>query len=132
MKSAKKHSLHRTKKLFIFSSGSCSFFYNSYWINYSFIDKDAKQVANLFSLFSNNIFTNRGIIQIDVTINNLILGQGIYNIGVALNQVREDGSRGEIYMYDSNIASIQVVGIPTGHAPIQFLGTWNETKIVNG
>jgi lipopolysaccharide transport system ATP-binding protein len=103
-----------------------------YWVNYSFIDKDAKQVANVFSFFSNKIFSNKGRIQIDVSINNLILGQGIYNIGVALNQVRKDGSRGEIYRYNSNIASIQIIGIPTGLAPVQFLGAWNESKIENG
>ncbi|WP_417890141.1 polysaccharide ABC transporter ATP-binding protein [Xanthomarina gelatinilytica] len=102
---------------------------NDYWINYSFIDKDTKQVANFFSLFSKSIFKTKGIVEIEGTIDNLILGQGTYTIGVSINEVRSDLSRGDIYLFDSNICSINITGIATGHAPIQFLGNWNFKNI---
>ncbi len=101
----------------------------SYWLNYAIIDKDAKQVANFFSLFSNAIFDDKGRVIIGGVIKNLILGQGVYTIGVAINEVKNDNSRGDIYYFDSNIASISVNGIPTGHAPVQFNGTWQSNTI---
>lgn len=97
---------------------------NNYWVNYSIIDKDAKQVANIFSLFSNSIFEKQGKVIIRSRIKNLLLGQGTYSIGLAITEVREDNSRGEIYLFDTNIETISIVGIPTGASPIQFLGTW--------
>ncbi|TNJ45867.1 ATP-binding cassette domain-containing protein [Tamlana fucoidanivorans] len=98
---------------------------SKYWVNYSFIDKDAKQVANFFSLFSKSIFEDKGQVSIKSKIENMILGQGIYTVGVSINEVRTDKSRGDIYCFDSNIASISITGISTGHAPIQFVGEWN-------
>ncbi|GAB1855746.1 hypothetical protein MHTCC0001_05800 [Flavobacteriaceae bacterium MHTCC 0001] len=100
----------------------------AYWVNYSIIDKDAKQVANFFSLFSNSVFNTKGNIIIKSKLPNLLLGQGMYNIGVAINEVKEDKSRGEVYYFNSNIASISITGIDTGHAPIQFIGDWSLIK----
>ena len=101
----------------------------SYWVNYSIIDKDTKQVANFFSLFSDVVFNQNGRVIISSVIKNLILGQGVYSIGVAINEVRNDNSRGDIYYFDSKIATISVTGIPTGHAPVQFNGTWISNRI---
>ncbi|TDY11767.1 ABC transporter ATP-binding protein [Meridianimaribacter flavus] len=100
-----------------------------YFVNFSFIDKDAKQVANFYSVISNNIFNEKGIVDITAKIDNLILGQGTYTIGVAINEIKTNGARGDIYYYDSNIKSINVVGVPTGHSPIQFYGDWDLNKI---
>lgn len=105
---------------------------SKYWVNYSFIDKDAKQVANFFSLFSKSIFKDKGQVSIKSKIENLILGQGAYTVGVSINEVRPDKSRGDIYYFDSNIASISVSGIQTGHAPIQFVGEWNLMEANEG
>lgn len=99
-----------------------------FWVNYSFIDKDTKQVANLFSMVSNEIFTEVGTLWIRVKIDQLILGLGSYTIGIALNEVREDNSRGEIYMFDSNIAAIQIEDVIEGLAPVQFVGDWQIIK----
>ncbi|WP_452227700.1 ABC transporter ATP-binding protein [Lacinutrix sp. MEBiC02404] len=96
-----------------------------YFVNYSFIDKETKQVANFFSVFSDSIFNKKGEVIIEGEIGNLILGQGTYNIGVAVNEIKEGNSRGEIYLYNSNISTITISGIGTGHAPVQFLGNWN-------
>ena len=96
-----------------------------YFVNYSFIDKETKQVANFFSVFSDSVFSKTGEVNIEGEIENLILGQGTYSIGVAINEIRENNSRGEIYLYNSNISIISITGIETGHAPVQFLGNWN-------
>jgi lipopolysaccharide transport system ATP-binding protein len=97
---------------------------NNYWVNYSIIDKDTKQVANFFSLFSEKVFSNKGDVVITSELPNMLLGQGTYAIGVSVNEVRNDNSRGDIYYFDSRIASFFVTGIPTGHAPVQFIGNW--------
>ncbi|MEP2171030.1 ABC transporter ATP-binding protein [Polaribacter sp.] len=97
----------------------------NYFVNYSFIDKETKQVANFYSVFSDSIFSNKGEVVISGEIENFILGQGTYNIGVAVNEIKENNSRGEIYLYNSNISTISISGISTGHAPVQFLGNWN-------
>ncbi|WP_139854870.1 ABC transporter ATP-binding protein [Aequorivita sinensis] len=96
-----------------------------YFVNYSFIDKETKQVANFFSVFSDSVFSKTGEVIIEGEIENLILGQGTYSIGVAVNEIKECNSRGEIYLYNSNISIISITGIETGHAPVQFLGNWN-------
>ncbi|MCH4551249.1 ABC transporter ATP-binding protein [Aestuariibaculum lutulentum] len=101
---------------------------SKYWVNYSFIDKDAKQVANLFSLFSKSIFEDKGQVSIKSKIENFILGQGTYTIGIAITEVRSDNSRGEIYLFNTNIMSISIVGVPTGSSPVQFLGNWEILK----
>lgn len=96
----------------------------TYWVNYSFVDKDTKPVANFFSLLSGDLFSSKGRVLVESVIDNLILGQGIYQVSVAINEVRSDGTRGEIYYFNSNAGILNVTGIPTGLAPVQFRGSW--------
>ncbi|PQB05924.1 ABC transporter ATP-binding protein [Aureitalea marina] len=102
---------------------------NAYWINYSFIDKDTKQVANFFSLFSEMLFEEKGTVVVNSSIESLNLGQGHYNIGVAINESKEDKTRGAIYFYDSCIANIRITGISEGLAPVQFVGQWTAISM---
>lgn len=103
----------------------------NYFVNYSIIDKDTKMVANIFSMISNKTFNRKGYVKIEAYLTNFILGLGKYTIGVAVNEIKKDGSRGEIYLYDSNIATISLNGIIASHAPIQFNAGWLETKLIN-
>lgn len=102
---------------------------NSYEIHYSFIDKDTKIVATIYSYLSNKPFITKGIIDVEVLIDKISLGQGIYTIGVAINEVKEDGSNGELYCYKSNVSAVQVIGVKAGVAPIQFVGKWNIKEL---
>lgn len=124
-----------TEKDFVLLNHNCKYVFQlklevkkqvkNYFVNYSFIDKETKQVANFYSVFSDSIFSNKGEVVISGEIENFILGKGTYNIGVAVNEIKENNSRGEIYLYNSNISTISISGIGTGHAPVQFLGNWN-------
>ena len=102
-----------------------------YFVNYSIIDKDTKMVANIFSMISTSTFNGKGNIKIEAHIKNLILALGKYTIGVAVNEIRKDGSRGEIYLYNSNIAIVVLNGVIASHAPIQFNAKWFETKLLH-
>ena len=102
---------------------------NNYDIHFSFIDKDSKVVATIYSYLSHDPFKKTGKVEIGTKFKNL-LGQGIYSIGIAVNEVRENGANGEMYLYDSNILTIDVVGVSAGVAPVQFKGEWAEKKII--
>lgn len=103
----------------------------NYFVNYSIIDKDSKMVANIFSMISSNTFNKKGSVKIETCLKNVILGLGKYTIGVAVNEIRKDGSRGEIYLYDSNIAKVGINGVIASHAPIQFNAEWLETELIH-
>jgi len=97
---------------------------NSYEIHFSFIDKDSKIVATLYSYLSHKSFSKKGQVEVAVYLDKLVLGQGSYSLGIAINEVKENGSNGEIYLYDSNISSFQVTGIKPGIAPVHIVGKW--------
>jgi hypothetical protein len=59
----------------------------------------------------------------------MLLGQGTYNIGVAITEVMSDNTRGQIYLFDTNILTIAIKGIATGSSPVQFLGDWSIIKM---
>lgn len=99
-----------------------------YDVHYSFIDKDSKIVATIYSYISRGPFSNKGIVEIDVSLENIMLGQGIYTIGIALNEVRPNKASGEVFLYNSSVATITVTGVSPGVAPIQFKGEWKETN----
>ncbi len=97
---------------------------NKFEVHYSFIDKDSKIVATLYSYLSEEPFTANGIFNIAAIIDNINLGPGLYKVGIAINEVREEGGNGQVYLFNSNIGSIKIIGIPTGLAPIQFIAEW--------
>ncbi|WNH11617.1 polysaccharide ABC transporter ATP-binding protein [Thalassobellus suaedae] len=101
-----------------------------YFISYGFIDVDTKIVANVFSSINNVDFSGKGQVEIETTIPSLLLGAGNYTISIAINQISPLGNRGEVYYYNSNIASILVTDVLTAVAPVQFVGKWSEKVIL--
>lgn len=96
---------------------------NDYWISLAFIDAETKIIANAFSPFSDAIFS--GNRKIELRLEGLQFALGHYKICIAINEVRPDRSRGEIYYYDSNVATIEIFGIGVGNAPVQLNGDWS-------
>ncbi|QRM87805.1 ATP-binding cassette domain-containing protein [Lacinutrix sp. WUR7] len=99
-----------------------------YFISYGFIDVDTKIVANVFSEISEIKFSKKGDVEIKTVVDSVLLGAGIYTISIAINQILASGSRGEIYYYNSNIASILVTDVISAIAPVQFLAEWSESN----
>lgn len=96
-------------------------------IHYSFIDKESKIVATLYSYLSSKSFKSRGKIKIEVLTEKITLGMGAYSIGVAIVETKKGGANGAVYYYNSNLSNIKIFGVKAGVAPVQFLGEWQLT-----
>ncbi len=97
-----------------------------YFVSIAFIDSETKIVANLFSSISDNIFSNKGNTKIEVFLDHILLGLGLYKISVSINQVLLNGTRGEIYYHNQNVSKLRVKNVTSAIAPVQFYGHWNE------
>jgi lipopolysaccharide transport system ATP-binding protein len=95
-----------------------------YWINIGFIDAETKIIANAFSMFSEVIFPNNGKNKVQLKLDGLPFSLGNYQVSIAINEVREDKSRGDIYYYNSNMMNIEMSGIGAGNSPVQLIGKW--------
>lgn len=101
---------------------------SKYHISYAFIDVDTKIVANVYSKVANTIFSLKGEVLNETVIRNLCLGAGVYKVSISIYEVLSSGSRGEIYLYNTNIGTIQITNVATSVAPVQFLGKWKEIQ----
>tara|TARA_R110000851_G_scaffold7469_1_gene28965 strand:- start:61631 stop:62878 length:1248 start_codon:yes stop_codon:yes gene_type:complete len=97
---------------------------NRFEVHYSFIDKDSKIVATLYSYLNEKPFNAKGTFNVSADIDKMNLATGVYRVGVAINEVKKEGGNGKVYLFNSNIGSIKIVGIPTGLAPVQFIAKW--------
>ncbi len=102
---------------------------NNYFISYAFIDPETKIVANLFSLIDNVSFTKTGKVEVVSTIPNINLGAGKFTLTISINEVLDDGTRGEVYYHNTNIGIINIIDVITAIAPVQFTGKWSETTL---
>ncbi len=102
---------------------------SNYFVSYAFIDSETKIVANLFSYIEGITFNKTGSVVISSEIEKLNLGAGNYIISVSLNEVLASGSRGKIYYHNTNIGIVKIIGVTTAVGPVQFLGSWKETKL---
>ncbi|MBU2939558.1 ABC transporter ATP-binding protein [Lacinutrix sp. C3R15] len=101
---------------------------SGYHVSYAFIDVDTKIVANVYSKVAKTLFHLKGKVLNETIISNLCLGAGVYNVSISVYEVLPSGSRGEIYLYNTSIGSIQIINVATSVAPVQFLGKWKEIK----
>lgn len=99
---------------------------NPFNVHLSFIDKDSKMVATLYSYLTHDPFNKNGEFCLQVLTDKLPLGQGNYSVGIAINEVKENSAEGETYMFNSNIATVQIYGVKAGAAPVHIRGEWTS------
>jgi lipopolysaccharide transport system ATP-binding protein len=99
---------------------------SEYFISIAFIDAETKIVANLFSSVTNVKFSRQGKVILKCGLDNCLLGAGNYNISIAINQILSSENRGDIYYHNTEMAKINVRGVITAIAPVQFIGNWQE------
>lgn len=104
-------------------------FEKNFEIHYSFIDKEVKTVATLYSYLTTETFKSNGETKIDVYTEKIPLGLGVYSLGISIVEVKENGGNGEVYLYDSNLTSLNVQGVKAGVAPVHILGEWHKEAI---
>ncbi|MFT7072991.1 ABC transporter ATP-binding protein [Patiriisocius sp. Uisw_017] len=99
---------------------------SQYFISIAFIDAETKIVANLFSSVTNVKFSRQGKVILKCGLDNCLLGAGNYNVSIAINQILSSENRGDIYYHNTEMAKINVYGVITAIAPVQFIGNWQE------
>jgi lipopolysaccharide transport system ATP-binding protein len=101
---------------------------SKYWINFAFIDRESKPVANIFSFFGGMVFEQKGNVKIRASIDRFLLSQGSYSLSIAVNEVTESGTRGKVYFYDSNVLTVIAKDIGAANAPVQLFANWSVVE----
>ncbi len=95
-----------------------------YCVDVGLIDKDTKVVASIISKNVGVIYQKTGETTIRLYLSGLLLSAGNYYVSLGINEITEDGRKGKVYFYNSNISEIKMEEVKEGNAPVQFLGRW--------
>lgn len=102
--------------------------YGNFHVNLSFIDKESRVVASIFSFYDCEPFEAIGKFFLSIETSDTKLTQGQYNLGITITGLSKFGSRQYVHLFNSNIGQLIFTGKPSTFAPVVFNGVWSLNR----